>query len=86
MGEVLDPFELPHGRIFWYLEKNGVLKFFERVFRPGKFSGSCLNLSQFCQNCYDTKEIEQAIHSKVHDQKDLFDQFGHLLENEHTNR
>ena len=44
IGEVLDLFELPHGRIFWYLEKNGVLKFFEQVFRPGKFSGSWASL------------------------------------------
>ena len=33
-GEVLDIFELPHGRNFWYLEKNGVLKFFERLHHP----------------------------------------------------
>ena len=39
-GEVLDPFQLSNGRNFQYLEKNGVLKFFERVFHPGKFSGS----------------------------------------------
>ena len=36
----LDPFKLPHERNFLYLERNGVLKFFERVFRPDKFSGS----------------------------------------------
>ena len=35
VGEVLDPFEYPHGRNFKYLQKNGVLKFFERVLRPG---------------------------------------------------
>ena len=39
-GEVLDLYQLPHGRNFEYLEKNGVLKFLERVFRPGNFSGS----------------------------------------------
>ena len=33
-GVVLDPFELPLKRIFWYLEKIGVLKFFERVYHP----------------------------------------------------
>ena len=33
-GVVLDPFELPHERNFWYLEKIGVFKFFERVRNP----------------------------------------------------
>ena len=33
-GVVLHPFELPHERNFWYFEKNGVLKFFERVWNP----------------------------------------------------
>ena len=33
-SEVLDPFELPHRRNFRYLEKNGVMIFFERVFCP----------------------------------------------------
>ena len=33
-GVVLDPFELPHERNFWYLEKNGVLKFFKQVWNP----------------------------------------------------
>ena len=33
-GVVLDPFELPHERNFWYLEKNGVMKIFERVQNP----------------------------------------------------
>ena len=28
-GEVLDPYQLPHGKNLGYLEKNGVLKFFE---------------------------------------------------------
>ena len=39
-GEVLDLYQLPHGRNFEYLEKNSVLKFLKRVFRPGNFSGS----------------------------------------------
>ena len=39
-GEVLDLYQLTHGRNFEYLEKNGVLKFLEQVFYPGKFSGS----------------------------------------------
>ena len=39
-GEVLDLYQLPHERNFEYLEKNGVLKFLERAFRPGNFSGS----------------------------------------------
>ena len=30
-GVVLDLFQLHHERIFWYLEKNGVLKFLEQV-------------------------------------------------------
>ena len=34
-GEVVDPFELPHERIFLHLEKNGVLKFLEEVHHPG---------------------------------------------------
>ena len=33
-GVVLDLFELPHERTFWYLEKNGVLKFLEQVRHP----------------------------------------------------
>ena len=33
-GEVLDPYQLPNGRNFKYLQKNGVLKFFERVQYP----------------------------------------------------
>ena len=33
-GEVLDPFEKPLERIFQYLLKNGVLKFFERAVGP----------------------------------------------------
>ena len=33
-GVVLDPFEIPHERNFWYLEKNGVLKIFEWVHHP----------------------------------------------------
>ena len=40
---VLDLCQLPHERNFEYLEKNGVLKFLEQAFRPGNFSGSCLN-------------------------------------------
>ena len=39
-GEVLEQYQPPHWRNFEYLEKNGVLKFLERVFRPGNFSGS----------------------------------------------
>ena len=34
-GAVLDPLELLHERNFWYLEKNGILKFFERERNPG---------------------------------------------------
>ena len=33
-GEVLDPLEYPLERIFQYLLKNGVLKFFERAMGP----------------------------------------------------
>ena len=33
-GEVLDIYKSPHGRNFQYLQKNGVLKFFERVQNP----------------------------------------------------
>ena len=43
-GEVLDLYQLPHGRNFEYLEKNGILKFLERVFCPGNFSGSCYTI------------------------------------------
>ena len=34
IGEVLNIFELPHERIVWYLEENGVSKFFEQFFCP----------------------------------------------------
>ena len=34
VGVVLDPFELPHERNFWYLEKNGILKFFKQLHHP----------------------------------------------------
>ena len=33
-GEVLDPYQLPNGRNFKYFQKNGVLKFLERVQYP----------------------------------------------------
>ena len=33
-GEVLNPYQLPNGRNFKYLQTNGVLKFFERVQYP----------------------------------------------------
>ena len=33
-GEVLDPYQLPNGRNFKYLQKNGILKFFEQVQYP----------------------------------------------------
>ena len=33
-GEVLDQYQLLNGRNFKYLQKNGVLKFLERVFHP----------------------------------------------------
>ena len=42
-GEVLDLYQLPHGKKFEYLAKNGVLKVLERVFHPVNFSGACSN-------------------------------------------
>ena len=38
--EVPNPYQLLHGRNIGYLEKNGILKFFEPVIRPSNFSGS----------------------------------------------
>ena len=46
IGEVLDIFELPHRRNFLYLEKNGILKFFEQLFRP-ELQWSMLTLTFF---------------------------------------
>ena len=48
IGEGLDLYELPHGRNFGYLERNGVLKFFEQLFHPGP---ECISLGIMSTDC-----------------------------------
>ena len=60
-GEVLDLYQLPHERNFEYLEKNGIMKFLERVFRPGNFGGSWIEGGPVTLNDFRPGEAELCI-------------------------